>query len=89
MILKRLVEEILKSMISNGITVTPEVLSADLLRLKDFSYTATGLDQAKTYRFHVRARNACNYGPISGHGNGDLRAPPKQMDALDVSMSPV
>jgi len=34
MILKRLVEEILKSMISNGITVTPEVLSADLLRLK-------------------------------------------------------
>lgn len=59
-----------------------------LIETKDSSYTKTGLDQSRTYRFQVRARNSCSSGPFSGNQSGDLRQPPKQMESLTCDMSP-
>lgn len=58
-----------------------------LITTKSNTYTLKGLAQSKTYRFQVRAINACGYGPNSGSKNADLRQPPVQMASIKCASS--
>lgn len=49
-----------------------------------YSYIFKNLDKSKQYRFIVRARNSCNWGPFSEIKTADIRSTPEQMDPLTI-----
>lgn len=49
-----------------------------------YSYIFKNLSKSNVYRFIVRARNSCNWGPFSEVKTADIRSTPEQMDPLTV-----
>ena len=50
-------------------------------------HTKSGLSPPNRYRFMVRARNVCGYGPFSKIAFRNLREKPSQMEPVRVSQS--